>query len=215
MHTAFRYYPYVSLRLVLSGVFTDVEASLREIRDVLEEDEAGVRALQEAVGGGPAAELHTQAHAQTLAEIRRDLEKYMEAHEKASFTNTELHRAMNLHISNLRLLGGPLDALRDALPRPQLNQGGYWKVEKSYGVIWSVFLSVCVCVPTEEVAGLQCMKRILGKVQEMRDQRSTLEKQLRDLIQQDDITSSLVTTERTDMKVQDIVCGFDLHELLD
>lgn len=72
-----------------------------------------------------------------------------------------------------------------------------------------------MCVPTEEVAGLQCMKRILGKVQEMRDQRSTLEKQLRDLIQQDDITSSLVTTERTDMKVQDIVCGFDLHELLD
>nr|XP_029480625.1 tyrosine-protein phosphatase non-receptor type 23-like isoform X1 [Oncorhynchus nerka] len=159
---------------VLSGVFTDVEASLREIGDVLEEDEAGVRALQEAAGGGPAAELHPQAHAQTLAEIRRDLEKYMEAHEKASFTNTELHRAMNLHISNLRLLGGPLDALRDALPRPQLNQ--------------------------EEVAGLQCMKRILGKVQEMRDQRSTLEKQLRDLIQQDDITSSLVTTERTDMK---------------
>uniref|UniRef100_A0A674EKC7 Tyrosine-protein phosphatase non-receptor type 23 n=1 Tax=Salmo trutta TaxID=8032 RepID=A0A674EKC7_SALTR len=159
---------------VLSGVFTDVEASLREIRDVLEEDEAGVRALQEAAGGGPAAELYPQAHAQTLAEIRRDLEKYMEAHEKASFTNTELHRAMNLHISNLRLLGGPLDALRDALPRPQLNQ--------------------------EEVAGLQCMKRILGKVQEMRDQRSTLEKQLRDLIQQDDITSSLVTTERTDMK---------------
>ncbi|CDQ69729.1 unnamed protein product [Oncorhynchus mykiss] len=159
---------------VLSGVFTDVEASLREIRDVLEEDEAGVRALQEAAGGGHAAELHPQAHAQTLAEIRRDLEKYMEAHEKASFTNTELHRAMNLHISNLRLLGGPLDALRDALPRPQLNQ--------------------------EEVAGLQCMKRILGKVQEMRDQRSTLEKQLRDLVQQDDITSSLVTTERTDMK---------------
>lgn len=130
-------------------MFTDVEASLREIRDVLEEDEAGVRALQEAAGGGHAAELHPQAHAQTLAEIRRDLEKYMEAHEKASFTNTELHRAMNLHISNLRLLGGPLDALRDALPRPQLNQGGYRKVEMSYGVcgvIWSVFLNIYVCV---------------------------------------------------------------------
>ncbi|KAL0984833.1 hypothetical protein UPYG_G00147800 [Umbra pygmaea] len=159
---------------VLSGVFTDVEASLREIRDVLDEDEAGLRALHEAGGVGPALELHPQAQAQALAEIRRDLEKYMEAHEKASFTNTELHRAMNLHISNLRLLGGPLDALRDALPRPQLNE--------------------------EEVAGLQCMKRILGKVQEMRDQRSSLEKQLRDLIQQDDITSSLVTTDRADMK---------------
>lgn len=35
----------------------------------------------------------------------------------------------------------------------------------------------------------------------MRDQRGSLEKQLRDLIQQDDITSTLVTTERADMKV--------------
>lgn len=157
----------------LSGVFTDVESSLREIRDVLEADEAGERSLLEA--GGPAAgELHTAAQAQALAEIRRDLEKYMEAHEKASFTNTELHRAMNLHISNLRLLGGPLESLKEALPRPQLNE--------------------------EEVAGLQCMKRILGKVQEMREQRGSLEKQLRDLIQQDDITSTLVTTERADMK---------------
>lgn len=106
----------------LSGVFTDVESSLREIRDVLEADEAGERSLLEA--GGPAAgELHTAAQAQALAEIRRDLEKYMEAHEKASFTNTELHRAMNLHISNLRLLGGPLESLKEALPRPQLNEG--------------------------------------------------------------------------------------------
>ncbi|XP_029959693.1 tyrosine-protein phosphatase non-receptor type 23 isoform X2 [Salarias fasciatus] len=158
---------------VLSGVFTDVESSLKEIRDVLEADEAGERAVQEA-GGPAAADLHPAAQSQALAEIRRDLEKYMEAHEKASFTNTELHRAMNLHISNLRLLGGPLESLQEALPRPQLSE--------------------------EEVAGLQCMKRILGKVQEMREQRSSLEKQLRDLIQQDDITSTLVTTERADMK---------------
>lgn len=47
------------------------------------------------------------------------------------------------------------------------------------------------------------MKRILGKVQEMREQRSSLEKQLRDLIQQDDITSTLVTAERADIKVRD------------
>ena len=94
-----------------------MEASLRESRDVLEEDQAGLRALQEA------PEVHPAAQAQALTEIHRDLEKYAEAHEKASFTNTELHRAMNLHISNLRLLGGPLDSLRDALPRPQLNEG--------------------------------------------------------------------------------------------
>lgn len=154
---------------VLSGVFTDVEASLREIRDVLDEDEAEEQSLEEAVGKQAVPERPS-----TLAELRRDLEKYLEAHEKASFTNTELHRAMNLHISNLRLLGGPLDTLREALPRPQLSE--------------------------DEMAGLQTMKRILGKVQEMRDQRSSLEKQLRDLIQQDDITTSLVTTERADIK---------------
>uniref|UniRef100_A0A673L0Q3 Tyrosine-protein phosphatase non-receptor type 23 n=1 Tax=Sinocyclocheilus rhinocerous TaxID=307959 RepID=A0A673L0Q3_9TELE len=154
---------------VLSGVFTDVEASLREIRDVLDEDEAEERRLEEAAGKQAVPERPS-----ALAELRRDLEKYLEAHEKASFTNTELHRAMNLHISNLRLLGGPLDTLREALPRPQLSE--------------------------DEMAGLQTMKRILGKVQEMRDQRSSLEKQLRDLIQQDDITTSLVTTERAEMK---------------
>uniref|UniRef100_A0A8C2G2C0 Tyrosine-protein phosphatase non-receptor type 23 n=1 Tax=Cyprinus carpio TaxID=7962 RepID=A0A8C2G2C0_CYPCA len=154
---------------VLSGVFTDVEASLREIRDVLDEDEAEERSLEEAAGKQAVPEQPS-----ALAELRRDLEKYLEAHEKASFTNTELHRAMNLHISNLRLLGGPLDTLREALPRPQLSE--------------------------DEMAGLQTMKRILGKVQEMRDQRSSLEKQLRDLIQQDDITTSLVTTELADMK---------------
>ena len=107
---------------MLSGVFTDVESSLKEIRDVLELDEAGEQSLQE-VAGPTAGEVHPAAQAQALAEIRRDLEKYMEAHEKASFTNTELHRAMNLHISNLRLLGGPLESLRDALPRPQLSEG--------------------------------------------------------------------------------------------
>ncbi|CAM4703502.1 unnamed protein product [Leuciscus chuanchicus] len=154
---------------VLSGVFTDVEASLGEIRDVLDEDEAEERRLEEAAGKQAIPDRPS-----TLAELRRDLEKYLEAHEKASFTNTELHRAMNLHISNLRLLGGPLDTLREALPRPQLSE--------------------------DEMAGLQTMKRILSKVQEMRDQRSSLEKQLRDLIQQDDITTALVTTERADMK---------------
>ncbi|XP_023681553.2 tyrosine-protein phosphatase non-receptor type 23 isoform X1 [Paramormyrops kingsleyae] len=152
---------------VLSGVFTDVEASLREIRDVLDEDEAGERSLEEAGVKPP-------PQPPPLAELRRDLEKYLEAHEKASFTNTELHRAMNLHVPHLRLLGGPLDSLRETLPHPQLSE--------------------------DELASLHCMKRILGKVQEMRDQRSSLEKQLRDLIQQDDITSVLVTTERADMK---------------
>eukprot|EP00071_Canis_lupus_P024801 XP_013977258.1 tyrosine-protein phosphatase non-receptor type 23 [Canis lupus familiaris] len=156
---------------VLSGVFTDVEASLKDIRELLEEDELLEQKLQEALGQAGASLAGSKAE---LAEVRRDWAKYMEVHEKASFTNSELHRAMNLHVGNLRLLSGPLDQVRAALPTPALTP--------------------------EDKAVLQNLKRILAKVQEMRDQRVSLEQQLRELIQKDDITASLVTTDHSEMK---------------
>lgn len=156
---------------VLSGVFTDVEASLKDIRDLLEEDEVLEQKLQEAVGPAAASTAVSKAE---LAEVRREWAKYMEVHEKASFTNSELHRAMNLHVGNLRLLSGPLDQVRAALPSPALSP--------------------------EDRAVLQNLKRILGKVQEMRDQRVSLEQQLRELIQKDDITAALVTADHSEMK---------------
>uniref|UniRef100_A0A8C3XE02 Tyrosine-protein phosphatase non-receptor type 23 n=1 Tax=Cyanoderma ruficeps TaxID=181631 RepID=A0A8C3XE02_9PASS len=155
---------------VLSGVFTDVEASLKEIRDLLEEDEAQQRKLQELLGRVPPA----PASPPGLAEVSKECSKYLELHEKASFTNTELHRAMNLHLGNLRLLGGPLEQVRAALPTPSLSE--------------------------DDKQVLQNLKRILAKVQEMRDQRLSLEQQLRDMIQKDDITTSLVTADRSEMK---------------
>lgn len=111
--------PYPS---VLSGVFTDVEASLKDIRDLLEEDELQEQKLQETLGQAGAAPGASTAKAE-LVEVRREWAKYMEVHEKASFTNSELHRAMNLHIGNLRLLSGPLDQVRAALPTPALTSG--------------------------------------------------------------------------------------------
>ncbi|NWU92554.1 PTN23 phosphatase, partial [Upupa epops] len=158
---------------VLSGVFTDVEASLKEIRDLLEEDEAQERKLQELLGKAPAAQGSPPA-SPGLAEVSRECSKYLELHEKASFTNTELHKAMNLHIGNLRLLSGPLEQVRATLPSPSLTE--------------------------DDKQVLQNLKRILAKVQEMRDQRMSLEQQLREMIQKDDITSSLVTTDRSEMK---------------
>ncbi|NXH06625.1 PTN23 phosphatase, partial [Loxia leucoptera] len=155
---------------VLSGVFTDVEASLKEIRDLLEEDEAQERKLQELLGRVPPAPTSPPG----LAEVSKECSKYLELHEKASFTNTELHRAMNLHLGNLRLLGGPLEQVRAALPTPTLSE--------------------------DDKEVLQNLKRILAKVQEMRDQRMSLEQQLREMIQKDDITTSLVTTDRSEMK---------------
>ncbi|NXL14036.1 PTN23 phosphatase, partial [Setophaga kirtlandii] len=54
--------------------------------------------------------------------------------------------------------------------------------------------------PPDDKQVLQNLKRILAKVQEMRDQRMSLEQQLREMIQKDDITTSLVTTDRSEMK---------------
>ncbi|XP_029775096.1 tyrosine-protein phosphatase non-receptor type 23 isoform X2 [Suricata suricatta] len=159
---------------VLSGVFTDVEASLKDIRELLEEDELLEQKLQEALGQSGASLAGGAGSRAELAEVKRDWAKYMEVHEKASFTNSELHRAMNLHVGNLRLLSGPLDQVRAALPTPALTP--------------------------EDKAVLQNLKRILAKVQEMRDQRVSLEQQLRELIQKDDITASLVTTDHSEMK---------------
>ncbi|XP_054027442.1 LOW QUALITY PROTEIN: tyrosine-protein phosphatase non-receptor type 23 [Dryobates pubescens] len=159
---------------VLSGVFTDVEASLKEIRDLLEEDEAQERKLQELLGKVPAPQGSPPAPSPGLAEVSKECSKYLEVHEKASFTNTELHKAMNLHISNLRLLGGPLEQVRAALPSPSLSE--------------------------DDKQVLQNLKRILAKVQEMREQRATLEQQLREMIQKDDITTALVTADRSEMK---------------
>ncbi|XP_073407294.1 tyrosine-protein phosphatase non-receptor type 23 [Dendrobates tinctorius] len=154
----------------LSGVFTDVEASLKDIKDILDEEEKEEKKLQDEVG--KANEPPTVSPARV--EVSKEWTKYMEVHEKASFTNTELHKAMNLHISNLRLLSGPLDKLQQALPAPTLTE--------------------------DDKSVLQNLKRILGKVQEMKEQRLSLEQQLRDMIQKDDITTSLVTTDRSEMK---------------
>ncbi|PIO15241.1 hypothetical protein AB205_0182520, partial [Aquarana catesbeiana] len=102
---------------VLSGVFTDVEASLKDIKDLLDEEEKQEKVVQEEVGKQAAA-----PSSPSMAEVNKEWSKYMEVHERASFTNTELHKAMNLHIGNLRLLSGSLDQLQQALPVPNLTE---------------------------------------------------------------------------------------------
>nr|XP_033787812.1 tyrosine-protein phosphatase non-receptor type 23 [Geotrypetes seraphini] len=158
---------------VLSGVYTDVEASLKEIKDLLDENELQEKRLQDMVGRLSQPQPSSPPSA-GVAEVKKEWAKYMEVHEKASFTNTELHKAMNLHIGNLRLLSGSLEQLQAALPTPVLTE--------------------------DDTLVLQNLKRILCKVQEMKEQRLSLEQQLRDTIQKDDITTSLVTTDRSEMK---------------
>uniref|UniRef100_A0A8C1K2R4 Protein tyrosine phosphatase, non-receptor type 23, b n=1 Tax=Cyprinus carpio TaxID=7962 RepID=A0A8C1K2R4_CYPCA len=153
----------------LSNVYTDVGSSLDEVRSALEEDEAGEKSLMEVVG-----QKGLPTRPAVFQDIQKELKKYEAVHQTASNTNTELHKAMNQHIPNLRLLQGSIEELRKSLPQPELSQ--------------------------DETSSLQKMKTILGKVDEMRKQRISLESQLRDLIHKDDITGVLVTTDRAEIK---------------
>ncbi|XP_057211388.1 tyrosine-protein phosphatase non-receptor type 23b [Triplophysa rosa] len=153
----------------LSNVYTDVGSSLEEIRSALEEDEAGEKSLMEVMG-----QKGLPPRPSALQEVQKELTKYEAAHEAASQTNTELHRAMNQHIPNLRLFQGSVEDLRNSLPQPQLSQ--------------------------DDMTSLQKMKTILNKADEMRKQRISLESQLRDLIHKDDITGVLVTADRAEIK---------------
>lgn len=49
-------------------------------------------------------------------ELTREAGKYKEAHAKAGESNQTLHRAMALHVSNLRTLSKPLQDLAQQLP---------------------------------------------------------------------------------------------------
>lgn len=49
-------------------------------------------------------------------ELSREYHKYQEAHSRTNESNQVLHKAMTLHIANLRLLAQPLDVLESKIP---------------------------------------------------------------------------------------------------
>ena len=49
-------------------------------------------------------------------DLTREANKYQEAHAKASESNQTLHKAMTLHISNLKILSQPLEDVQKHIP---------------------------------------------------------------------------------------------------
>ncbi|CAH1248913.1 PTPN23 [Branchiostoma lanceolatum] len=110
------------------------------------------------------------------SEIARESEKYREAHIKASQTSTDLRTSMNTHVSNLKLLSGPLEVLQAALPSQNIMDA-----------------------PVDENVR-KTLKMLKEKVEEMQQQRKMLEDQLREQIQNDDITQVLVTRDQGNLE---------------
>ena len=86
----------------------DVESSLKEIADCLADDKEQEDEYVAIVG--------KKRPTTVVDEIRRELNKYEDAHKMASESNATLHNAMKLHMDNLKLLALPLDQLKKEIP---------------------------------------------------------------------------------------------------
>lgn len=104
-------------------------------------------------------------------DLSREAAKYQEAHGKASESNQNLHKAMTAHVANIKVLAMPLSQLQQHIP------------------------SIDLPNPNIDEAKLTQIQKLVGKVEEMRNQRAMLWGQLRDAVHQDDITGKLVTKQ--------------------
>lgn len=58
-----------------------------------------------------------------LPEIKKECSKFEEGHKKGNQSNIDLHKAMNAHITNLKLLAGPLEDIKNYLPSLERDKG--------------------------------------------------------------------------------------------
>nr|XP_053638319.1 tyrosine-protein phosphatase non-receptor type 23-like isoform X2 [Cherax quadricarinatus] len=147
----------------ISSFYHDINASLEDTKRLLEEEDEREREFLAMMG--------KRAPNMIIGELKREANKYREAHQSAQDNNTALHRAITTHMANLQLLSKPLEQVAAAIP------------------------SVASVEVQGDPTAKQEVKRLLGKVSEMQAQRSKWESQLRADIQADDVTKQLVTSQ--------------------
>lgn len=96
----------------LSSVYTDVEAGLNEIHQLLDEEQGNEKLFQSGQGKRPPSMI--------LKELSLEASRYKDAHAKAAESNMLLHKAINSHLANLRTLSLPLSEIQAQLPSLQV-----------------------------------------------------------------------------------------------
>ncbi|XP_041968457.1 tyrosine-protein phosphatase non-receptor type 23 [Aricia agestis] len=143
----------------LAEIISDVEHSLEEIKTLIQEETMKEKEYQKQMGPRPPSIVQT--------EISREYHKYQEAHLRTNESNQVLHKAMTLHIANLRLLSQPLEVLEHKIP----------SIENIEGL---------------DRDSMKEMRRVVGKAREMQRQRDGLVQQLRAAVAADDVTAQLL-----------------------
>ena len=108
-----------------------------------------------------------------MSELERETQKYHAAHSMASESNLTLHEAMRLHVKNLKLLSQSVDGIKTSVPS-------------------------LASLDDSTLASLEDMRKIMMKVDEMRNQRRQLEQDLRNAVQEDDITGRIAVQGNAD-----------------
>lgn len=96
----------------LSSVYTEVEAGLAEIQQLLEDEQKEETTFQTSQGKRPPSMIQK--------ELTLEATRYREAHAKAAESNLLLHKAINSHLANLRTLSLPLAEIQTQLPSLQV-----------------------------------------------------------------------------------------------
>ena len=91
----------------IAAVSADVQASLNEIKDILDSEEEQQNEYEEIIGKRPAP---------IALDLMREYGKYKDAHSMALDSNATLHKAIQLHLNNLKKLSTPLDELQTSIP---------------------------------------------------------------------------------------------------
>lgn len=143
----------------LAEIISEVETMLTEIKELIQDENNKEKEYQKIMGPRPPSIVST--------DLSREANKYQEAHNKTNESNQVLHKAMTLHLANLRILALPLDELEQKIPC----------VDRIEGL---------------DRAAMAEMKKVVDKAKEMQTQREMLISQLRDAVNADDITSQLL-----------------------
>lgn len=94
----------------LAEICADVEANLKEIQQMLAEEERQEKEFEASCGVKRTPNPH-------ITELARELQKYTEAHARAGESNETLRKAMELHVNNLKILARPLTEIQQSVPK--------------------------------------------------------------------------------------------------
>ena len=157
---------YLQLWCVFLGTSADVQASLDEIQAIIDQDKESAKEFKAIVGKPPKP---------VDSSLVSELQRYKEAHRVASESNKTLHKAIQVHVENLKILSKPLVELQTSIPS-------------------------MADLDSSAEADIAEFQRIIKKVDEMKSQREKLIDQVRTEMLNDDITKKLVLHKTKEIK---------------